>query len=321
MSWTPGIDVSRYQGEINWQTVAAAGYRFAIIRATVGNHYTDPRFYVNWQGAKNSGLLVSAYHVVKPGHSAESQIERLVDALGDRAPDLPLVLDVELADDQPKNTITAVTLDSAKLLAERRGRKPIIYTGGWFWNPNINRLAEWNDYDLWIAHYGVSSPTLPLDWMAWRFWQYSESGSVAGVQSRNTDLNWFQGTIDDLLAYAQGGAGEALRPSVTPGLDEAMIATELVITGGAPSAPADTMPGTADAMPAAVKTVRARVTSPFLRVRSGPGVNYTQIGELHEGDTRDLVDLGGKEVWVAIGPGQWVAFIYNGERYMTLVEE
>jgi GH25 family lysozyme M1 (1,4-beta-N-acetylmuramidase) len=319
VSWTPGIDVSRYQGEINWQTVAAAGCRFAIIRATVGNHYTDPRFYVNWQGAKNSGLLVSAYHVVKPSHTAESQIERLVDALGDRAPDLPLVLDVELADDQPKNTITAVTLDSAKLLAERTGRKPIIYTGGWFWNPNINRLAEWNEYDLWIAHYGVSSPTLPLDWTAWRFWQHSESGSVAGVQSRHTDLNWFQGTVDDLLAYAQVGAVPP--PSDVPGRDEAMIATELVITGSAPSAPAGTTPVTGAAQPVTVKKVRARVTSPFLHMRNGPGVNYTQIGELHEGDTRDLLDLGGKEVWVAIGPGQWVAFIYNGERYMTLVED
>ena len=76
-SYTPGIDVSRYEGEIDWKQVAAAGYRFAVIRATVGNYYTDPRLYSNWAAAKEVGLLVSAYHVLVATNYADKQIDWL----------------------------------------------------------------------------------------------------------------------------------------------------------------------------------------------------------------------------------------------------
>ena len=183
MDRVPGIDVSRWQGAINWQTIAAQGYRFAVIRATVGNYYTDPRFYENWRGAREHNLLVTAYHVVKPKQTAESQINRLFEVLEKHKPDLPLVLDVELTDDQPRATITSVVRECATRITEHTGRAPVIYTGSWFWTPNIAHGPEWAEYDLWIAHYGVSSPTLPTDWTEWKFWQYSEKGSVSGVSS------------------------------------------------------------------------------------------------------------------------------------------
>lgn len=80
MSRRPGIDVSTYQGEINWKRVVAAGYRFASIRATLGNDRTDSRFYANWKGARDAGLLVSAYHVVKPYQPSDLPL-RIVAAL------------------------------------------------------------------------------------------------------------------------------------------------------------------------------------------------------------------------------------------------
>lgn len=279
--------MSRWQGEIDWPRVAAGGYRFAIIRSSVGNYYTDPRFYENWRGALDAGLLVSAYHVVKPNQSAESQVARLFEALEGRKPSLPLVIDVEVADGQTKETITNVVRECGQRIQQQEGRRPIIYTGKWFWDPNLFHSSEWAQFDLWIAHYGVQSPTLPPDWTNWRFWQYSESGSVDGVSSRHTDLNWFNGTYDELLSYA----------------------------GKTPPQPDDE--STQD-LTTPSKRLQARVISAFLRVRSGPGVQYDQVGELRSGDVVEITAIDGKEVWVSIGPGKWVAIVYSGERYLKL---
>lgn len=279
MARTPGIDVSRYQGTIDWARVAASGYRFAIIRATVGNYYTDPRFYENWRGARDAQMLVSAYHVVKPGHSAESQISRLLEVLEGYRCDLPLVLDVELADALPPAAVTGVVRECCERVTQQAGRRPILYTGRWFWEPNLQPSPEWADYDLWIAHYGVENPTLPSDWSDWKFWQYSETGSVVGVSSRHTDLNWFNGSYADLLAYAQK---------------------------------------TDDGEKEDAGRLRGRVITPALRVRSGPGVQYDYLRDLHAGDVVDIQAIEGKEVWVSIGPGQWVALSFNGERHLVL---
>jgi GH25 family lysozyme M1 (1,4-beta-N-acetylmuramidase) len=279
-----GIDVSRWQGEIDWVRVAAAGHHFAVIRATVGNHYTDPRFYENWRGARDAGLLVTAYHVVKPKNSAETQVARLFDVLEQRQPDLPLVLDVELADEQTPAVITGVIKECVQRIEQQTGRKPIIYTGAWFWDGNVLRAAEWASCDLWVANYGVETPGLPLDWTAWRFWQYSESGRVGGVSSRRTDLDWFSGSYDDLRAYANRSA-------------EPVDTTNALLVA---------------------RQLRARVTHPTLRVRSGPGVQYDHVSDLKAGDVLDILAVDGDDVWIAIEPGKWAAFTYRGETYMTL---
>jgi lysozyme len=301
MTTTPGIDVSRWQGAINWVPIAAAGYRFAVIRATVGNHYTDPRFYENWRGATENGLLVSAYHVVKPKQSADSQIDRLFEVLEDRTSDLPLVLDVELTDDKDAATITRVVKECADEIEKRDGRKPIIYTGSWFWTPNVHHTLDWDVHDLWIAHYGVSKPTLPDDWSEWHFWQHSETGSVKGVSSHNTDLDWFNGSYDDLLAYA---GREVPPPEHETHKDE----------------DADEEVDASTVTPPHSARSRARVTNEFLRVRSGPGVNYTHLRDLAQGDEVEILDIEGKEVWVAIGPGEWVALAYKGARYLEVTD-
>lgn len=279
MAKTSGIDVSRWQGEINWEAVAAAGYRFAVIRATIGNHYTDPRFYENWSGAKDAGLLVSAYHVVKPEHPADSQIERLFDVLDDRKANLPLVLDVELSDGLSPADVTACIRDCLQEVEDGDERKPIIYTARWFWNNQVLESPDWAEYDLWVANYGVSAPALPAGWDAWKFWQYSESGQVPGIAAA-TDLDWFAGSEEELLAYAS-----AEPPPVEP-------------------------------EPTVV--LRARVCVDTLNVRSAPGMNYGTIDQLHEGDVVDVVSVDGKDVWVQFGPGKWAPLSFRGKRYMEI---
>jgi lysozyme len=284
MSNVSGIDVSRWQGEIDWGRVAAAGYHFAVIRATVGNYYTDPRFYENWHDAHDAGLLVTAYHVVKPKNSAETQITRLFEVLEQRQPDLPLVLDVELSDEQTPAVISGVIKECIQRIEQQTDRKPIIYTGAWFWDVNVLRATEWATCDLWVANYGVESPALPVDWTEWRFWQYSESGRVGGVSSQHTDLDQFNGSYDELLAYAKR-----------------------------PAEPVDVVAKTL-----ATRRLQARVIYPTLRVRSGPGVEYDHIGDLKAGDVLDILAVDGDDVWIAFEPGKWAAFTVRGDTYLEL---
>jgi len=278
MSTTPGIDVSRWQGEINWEMVAAAGYRFAVIRTTVGNYYTDPRFYENWSGARNAGLLVSAYHVVTPEHSAGSQIDRFFDVLGDRKADLPIVLDVELSRGVSPAGITTCVKDCLQMVEQRDDRKPVIYTAKWFWNDHVLESPEWSAYDLWVANYGISTPSLPAGWSEWKLWQHSDKGRVPGIAA-TTNLNHFAKSYNDLLAYINAEPEDEAPPSVG---------------------------------------LRARTIASRLNVRNGPGVNYSDIGDLHEGNVVNVVSLDGNDVWVEFEPGKWAAFAFRGKRYMEL---
>jgi lysozyme len=297
--YTPGIDVSRWQGEINWKTVANQGYKFAVIRASVGRQYTDPRFYTNWDGAKAAGLLVSAYHVVKPNHPASAQVEQFFSVLDDRQPDLPPVLDVEMHEDLTPAQITTNVKECARLVEETGGRKPMIYTGKWFWDDYVLPSPDWAQYDLWTAHYEVPAPSTPRDWTSWTFWQYSETGSVSGVTSHNTDLNWFNGSYEDLLAYIKRTGGEVAPAEVVEGAETGEAAagasTEVVPAG-----------------------LRLRVINPTLKIRSGPGIFYDHIGNLHDGQVVPILAIEGKDVWIKIGPGQWAALAYQGHTYMRL---
>ena len=198
-----GIDVSRYQGEIDWGAVAAAGYRFAAIRATIGDYYTDPMFAANWYGAKAAGLLVTAYHVVKPGIDAYDQIAHFWNVMGARKPDMPIVLDVELTDGDPSG-IGALVLSCMDAASVVYSDWPIVYTGAWFWNdPNAIIPPDPDEHNcpLWIANYTTAAQPVKIsDWDTWTFWQYSSTGRITGI-SGDVDLNRFNGTYDDLLAW------------------------------------------------------------------------------------------------------------------------
>lgn len=280
MERVPGIDISRWQGEVKWQQVAAAGYRFAIVRATIGDYYTDPRFFANWDGAREAGVWVSAYHVIAPKVSAEAQMLAFFNVLDDRISDLPLVVDVERDDGVDPAKITQVVRDCLREVEVREARKPIIYTARWYWNRFVQPSDEWKEYDLWVASY-TTQPLLPRDWDTWRFWQYSESGDVPGSGSKSTDLNWFSGTADELIAYA--GTAPAVRAAQAP-------------------------------------RWRMRVGIPKLNIRSGPGLTYKDLGDLHEGDVVEVRKLSGKDVWVEIEPGKWVAYSLKDEApYLELL--
>jgi lysozyme len=97
----PGIDVSKWQGEIDWSKVANSGVRFAYIKATEGTGYTDPCFAVNWQSAKSAGVLRGAYHFFHPRLDARSQAKTFYATLGNDPGELPSIWKLQNLPDQP----------------------------------------------------------------------------------------------------------------------------------------------------------------------------------------------------------------------------
>ena len=194
-----GIDVSNYQGTVNWTSVKKAGYSFAIAKATEGTTFTDAYFSKNWSGMKAAGLVRGAYHYGHPGESATAQAQYFVNAVkaaggytGSNS--LQLVLDLETTDGlSPSEVWTWVQAFMAEIKS-LTGRPGIIYTGYYFWVDDVGNPSNNLNCPLWIADYGVSSPLVPDAWSTWSFWQYSDSGSVPGVGG-NVDLDYFNGSL------------------------------------------------------------------------------------------------------------------------------
>jgi lysozyme len=200
-----GIDVSHFQGQINWAQVAAAGIQFCYVKATDGIAFSDVRFQANFGGSKAAGLRTGAYHFLRAGSDAEKQAEsflHLVPTLDQG--DLPPALDIEIADGTSGNAI----LDAAQVWLEAvenvLQRRPLIYTIASFWNSTLAGSTRFEDYFLWIADYGArTAPRLPTGRTTYEIWQFSQTGSVPGIAG-NVDLDRFGGSLEDLNALASG---------------------------------------------------------------------------------------------------------------------
>jgi lysozyme len=193
-----GIDVSERQGTVDWNAVKQAGKVFVFILATDGITWTDPDFATNWSGAKAAGLLRGAYHFYETDDDPTAQAQNFLSAVQLEPGDLPPVVDIERLDSGSTASQTVKDLQTwLDVVEQATGRTPIIYTSHGFWN-SLGTSA-FGLYPLWIAEYGVQSPTLPAGWARWTFWQFSESGAVAGI-SGSVDLNVFNGSAAELAA-------------------------------------------------------------------------------------------------------------------------
>jgi len=206
-----GIDVSYYQDQPDWDAVAATGIHFAITRVNHGD-FIDPEFDTNWAAIKNVGMVRGAYQYFDPGGDPVVQATTLIDEVGTLEPgDLPAVIDVESTDGLGPAAVAANVTTWVELVEAGTGRKPIIYTGSYFWNDNV-ATTELDDHPLWIAHYTQNCPNLPTAWSDWAFWQYSSTGTVAGI-SGPVDLDRFNGSVEalqDLAANGYRGVVESL---------------------------------------------------------------------------------------------------------------
>ncbi len=199
----PGIDVSYYQDDIDWDLAAADEVKFAITRVNHGG-FMDPKFDDNWTRIREVGLLRGAYQYFNPGGDPVEQAQTFIDKVGMLGPgDLPGVIDVESTDDESPETIATNVGIWLDLVEAGTGRKPIVYTAGYYWNDNVESHA-FKDYPLWTAHYTSKCPYVPDGWEKWTIWQYTSSGSVDGI-SGNVDRNRFNGSLEQMHDFAADG--------------------------------------------------------------------------------------------------------------------
>ena len=200
-----GIDVSYYQGVIDWPAVKAGGIEFAFIRLSDGEVFRDPKFDVNWQGAKSAGVIRGAYQFFRPGQNVDAQADMMIKAIGTYQPgDLPPVIDVEATGGQSPATVATRVKQWVTKVKAALGVDPIVYTGKYFWRDQVGGERALASNALWIAQYTSLCPDIPTPWTRWTFWQHSDKGRVSGI-SEKVDLNKFNGTLADLAAFAGGG--------------------------------------------------------------------------------------------------------------------
>ncbi|WP_260607386.1 glycoside hydrolase family 25 protein [Chitinophaga polysaccharea] len=193
-----GIDVSKFQKDINWAAVKQMQVdkiriSFAFIKATEGITRQDAAFKQNWDRAGKVGLIRGAYHFFYATRDPLKQAINFHNVAYLQSGDLPPVLDIETSNNQP----AAVIRSTAKIWLEEMEKvykvKPIIYTNIHFYETYLG--SEFDRYPLWIAHYYQKER--PRSDRAWLFWQHSDIGRVNGIRT-TVDFNVFKGDSTDL---------------------------------------------------------------------------------------------------------------------------
>lgn len=193
-----GIDVSHWQGAIDWTQAYGDGIDFAIAKATEADGFVDDTFATNRQNAKAAGVVFGAYHFFRADVDGVAQAEHFLSVLGSVEPgEITPVLDLETTDGQSAATINQRALAFMAAVESATGRIPMIYTSPSFYSSTLGAPGSFGDYLLWIANWEVSCPDVPSTWDDWTVWQTADDGSVAGI-SGAVDLDEFDGTIDEL---------------------------------------------------------------------------------------------------------------------------
>ena len=188
-----GIDVSRYQHNIDWKAVQAMQDQevkigFAFIKATEGLGRVDNGFRRNWFNAKKALMPRGAYHFFISSKSGKAQAENFIETVNLSKGDLPPVLDIESANGASVTDIQQRAIDWLLMIENHYKVKPIIYTNIDFYENFLD--GKFDDYPLWIAHYyEKKKPRITRKWI---LWQHNEKGRVNGIDAF-VDFNVFNG--------------------------------------------------------------------------------------------------------------------------------
>ena len=207
-----GIDVAKYQGDIDWATVYRAGIRFAYLKVSEGGDHVDSRFYQNWEGAAAAGIPRGAYHFMYWCRTWTEQAIWFTQAVPQDPSALPPVLDLEWNNDS-KTCAKRVPREEALvgiriMLAEMErhtGKRPVIYTDINFHRDVLE--GELRGYDFWLRSV-AAEPQERFTGRPWQFWQYTATGRVPGIKG-SVDRNAFNGAERDWVRWlkANGVAG------------------------------------------------------------------------------------------------------------------
>lgn len=177
-----GIDVSSYQGEIDFKKVKEDGIEVVYIKATEGTYYIDPYLERNYQKAKENGLKVGFYHYVaaRTTKQAEKEAQFFISNISGKESDCKLAMDFERFGDLTKAEINSIGLTFLKEIERLSGKEAILYSNAYtasnIWS------GENTKYPLWVASYGVEEPSNSGTWNSWAGWQYTDVGEIRGIR-------------------------------------------------------------------------------------------------------------------------------------------
>jgi lysozyme len=195
-TYLEGIDVSNWQGVIDWLQVRAAGKRFVIAKASEGVGYQDRSYDRNKAGAMAQGLAFGAYHFARPENDPVAEADWFIEVAGYRRGMIIPALDLERTGGRSPASLTSWTKAWLQRVYERLGVRAMIYTSPSFWRQNLDNTAWFANHGyaiLWAAHWERPGPSVAAsNWAgrSWTFWQYSNTGTVPGIDGY-VDLNRF----------------------------------------------------------------------------------------------------------------------------------
>ena len=192
-----GIDISHYQGEVDWKMLSQTRQsqfpvRFIFMKATEGGDFADNHFVANFDSARVHGFIRGAYHFYNPKTDPIRQAEFFKNSVNLEPGDLPPVLDIEKKA-KDMNRLRDDLKIWLQLIEKHYGVKPIIYASYKFKTSYLND-SVFNSYPYWIAHYYVDSVRYEGDWS---FWQHHDAGTLPGIDEQ-VDLNIFNGSLQQL---------------------------------------------------------------------------------------------------------------------------
>lgn len=190
-----GIDISHYQGDINWKMLKQTRQgqfpiHFIFMKATEGGDFPDDKFVENFDSARAHGFIRGAYHFYNPKTDAAKQADFFIRSVKLESGDLPPVLDIEKKGKDMKKLQQDLKVWLRKV-EDHYGVKPIIYASYKFKTRYLND-SVFNTYPYWIAHYYVDSVQYQGDW---KFWQHTDVGTLPGIDEK-VDLNIYNGTTE-----------------------------------------------------------------------------------------------------------------------------
>lgn len=209
-----GVDVAGHQrpggAPINWKLAGTVGgQQFAFVKASEGTNWKNEFYDEDAREAAAAGLRVGAYHYARPASDPIAQARYFASVINaGPATQLPPVLDLEVDEGLNPLQLTAWTQIFLTELERATGKRPMVYTYRYFWYERMDNTNAFTSYPLWLAAYQNQPPRPVGGWDKLTFWQRSDSGRVAGINTP-VDMNLFNGTGAQFGAFAAGNLNSA----------------------------------------------------------------------------------------------------------------
>lgn len=201
-----GIDVSSYQGEINWEVLSEENISFAFIKATEGSSFVDKKFAYNFEEAQKTNLAVGAYHFFSYDSEGVTQAQNFINTVVPFEGMLPPVIDLEFYGDKELNLPARTDVDRElkamlQALEAYYGQRPIIYATEKSYDLYLSH--DYADYDIWIRNV-ITKPEIS-DNRTWTFWQYTNREQLSGYHGdeKYIDMNVFNGNAQQFHKYIE----------------------------------------------------------------------------------------------------------------------